>query len=515
MTLMRNRAGAVVVALLVMTVAVGGCGSSSSTTPVANTAPGNVALVTVGWPAAIITLDPQQALDYPDLGALHLIGGTLVDQLPNGSIVPGLAISNTTSSNGLTHTFKLRPGLKFSNGEPVTANDVKATLERSLNDKTSAYFYMYPYIRSVEAPSPDTVVFKLKQPFTTLNTVLSEETFAIFPASGLAKGKSFFKAPVSAGPYELASWGGGPTATFTRNPYYYGPKGSAAKVVFETIADANARVSAVESGQIDFAADLPPSLLPTLASNKQLTVSTPATYGFMVMQMNDKSPPLTDVRVRRAISLAVDRQEIDKVAWDAKVSPLAGFWPPNMAGYDPSISVAQNLAGAKALLRGTSCQNGCSLTFVYPTAYSFMAPSVLVIQQNLKSIGIQTHLEGVDIPTWYQDLSSLKFQLSLCNCWGYANDPIEMPGQALENPGGLDSLFSGYASPRMNALIARANATVGTQHAAALAEINSLFVKALPYVTLSTWDIISASRLPASVVSLPSSTYLTIGSAGS
>lgn len=510
----RCRATTSIVAIALATVALAACGGGRSAIPAASKSH-EVPQLNVGWPAQMSTLDPDLAEDFEDDSALHLIGGNLLDKLPNGSIVPGLAISKAVSPDQLAWTFKLRPGLRFSNRERVTSNDVKATIERSMHNKANAWAGYFADIRAVDAPSPDTVVIRLSRPYPDLSTVLTEPEFAIFPASGLAKGESFFKAPVSAGPYKLTSWGGGLTATFARNPLYYGPKHLAATVVFKTIPDFNARISELQSGQIDFAGNLPPSLLPQLSSMNGITVSTPSLHGFISVLMNDSNPSLADLRVRKAISMAIDRQQINKVVWSGKLTPLAGFWPSTMTGYDPSISVSQDVAGAKQLLRGTRCQTGCSLKLIYETADAFMAPTALIISQDLQSIGINVRLDSMDISTWYQQISSGKMELSIANVYGYNNVPLEMALQGLLKSGGLNSLFSGYSSSQMNALVASADESQGAQRNAALAEINRLFVKNLPYPTLSTYAVVNASRLPSSVVSLTGTSYLQIGSLGS
>lgn len=517
MMLRGYRAGTFPAAALAMTLAVAACsgGRVSGNQATATNTPSNIARMTIGWSSRISTLDPDLAEASTDNSALHLIGGNLFEKLPSGSIEPGLAISKTVSPDQLSWTFRLRPGLKFSNGAALTSRDVQATLARSMHNKANAWALDFAPIRAVEAPSPEKIIVRLKRPYPSLPTILTEPECVIFPASGLAKGDSFFSAPVSAGPYKLTSWGGGQQATFTRNVFYHGSKPVAANIVFTTIPDFNARTSELQSGQIDFAADLPPSLLPQLSSANGITVSTSPLYGFISMLMNDANPILADVRVRKAISMAINREQINKVVWSGKLAPLAGFWPSTMTGHDPSISVAQDRAGAKRLLHGTTCQNGCSLTLLYSTADAWKAPTALLIAQDLKAIGINVHQDSVDSATWYQQISNGHLQLSIANIYGYSNVPDEMDGQGLDKSGGLDSLFSGYSSPQMNAAIAKANENQGAQRGTSLAEINRMFVRDQPYATLSDYAVINASRLPSSIVDLTGTGYLQIGRARS
>ncbi|HMJ03513.1 MAG TPA: ABC transporter substrate-binding protein, partial [Conexibacter sp.] len=205
--------------------ACGGDDSSSGTTA-ASGGSGSAEVpqeLTVGSAQKILTLDPDLAADGYSEGVVHLLGGNLYELGADRQVRPQLADGDgVVSDDGLTWTFELREGLRFSDGTPLTSEDVKATIERAKSDRSNVYIGFVDPIERVEAPTPTKVVMHLNRPYPSLQMVLSEPETTIFPKEGLAQGKSFFNAPVSAGQFMLESWGGSPRAVLVRNPNYAG-----------------------------------------------------------------------------------------------------------------------------------------------------------------------------------------------------------------------------------------------------------------------------------------------------
>jgi ABC-type transport system substrate-binding protein len=492
---------------------VSACASGSATTAPGGTPKGSApSQVSVGFAAKIVTLDGDQAVDQTSLAAMHLIDGNLYELGAAGRVFPLLARSARSSSDGLTWTFQLKPGLEFSDGSPLTSADVKATFERAQHDKTNAYAGFVAPISRIATPSPTTVVFHLDRPYPSLPTVLSQPEMTIYPARGLERGSSFFDAPISAGPYELQSWGGGPQATFVRNPHYAGPRPGVRTVQFETIADFNARLSEVQSGQLDFAYDIPPSVLAHVSS--PLIAKLTPLYGFISMPTNDTRAPFNQLGVRRAIAAAINRAEINDTVWNGKTTPLAGFWPSTMDGYDPAIQTTPNLGAARADLRGTSCNAGCSITLLYSAADTWAEPTATIISQDLKAIGIDVTLLKQDDPTVNQDLASGKFQAAMTFLYDYNNVPDGLLTYALTSTGGLNANFTGFRPPpAVQHNVTTAIEQGGSARSAALQQTNQLFLKYQPFTTLLTHVVGTVSRLSAGVVSLDSGGFVDVGGA--
>jgi peptide/nickel transport system substrate-binding protein len=492
--------------------------SSSSSTATSSTSTGSTATsaaapsqLTIAFPAKIITLDPDLAVDTTSLAAVHLINGTLYE-IQAGKTVPGLASAGSPSTDGLTWTLTLRPALKFSDGSPLTAADVKATLDRAMSDKANIYPGLFVPIKSVAAPSPTQVVFNLKYPYPSLPTILGEPALMIMPATGIAKGSAFYNAPISAGPFKLTSWGGADNASFAANPYYWGPKPLVPTVNFTTVTDFNTRLAQVRSGQIDMAIDLPPSLLPQISGNGVTGTAVPI-YGFISLVPNNTRPPFNNVGVRKAMSAVLDRPKINQIVWDGKNTSIAGFWPSNFPGYDPSIPVAPNVAAAKADLAGTPCQNGCSTTLAYDAAFGWTDQTALIVQNDLAQIGIKATLEKVENATFINNVFKGDFDTIITNLYDYANIPDGMLAYGATAAGGLYANYSRYSSPEMDAAATAVVRATPDQRAPLLANIEKIFAKDQPYANLSNYDLIIASRQPSSIVNLDSAGFVEVGQA--
>ncbi|MFL6163832.1 MAG: ABC transporter substrate-binding protein [Jatrophihabitantaceae bacterium] len=465
--------------------------------------------VTLGFAEKIVTLDPDQAVDQTSLAALHLIDGNLYSLGRDGKVTPLLVESGNASPDGLQWTFNLKSGLTFSDGSPLTSADIAATFTRAKSDEANAYVGFVAPISSIDTPTPTTAIFHLSRPYPSLPVVLSQPEMTIYPAAKVDH-KDFFNAPISAGPYALTSWGGGPTATLTRNSHYAGTLPHTARVELRTIADFNTRLAQVQSGQLDFAYDIPPSLLSH--TPRSLTATLTPLYGFISIPLNNSKPPLNEAGVRRAISAAIDRQQINQTIWNGKSVPLAGFWPSTLTGYDPSIPTTPDVAAAKSDLAGTSCAHGCTVSLLYSSADTWADPMAQIIAQNLARIGITVKLDKVDDATVNQRLGDESFQLAETFLYDYNDVPDGLLTYALTTDGGLNANFTGFRPPpELRAAVTAAITRDGSARADALAEVTRLFRQYQPFVTVLTHVVGTVSRLPHDAVSLDSGGFVDVG----
>jgi peptide/nickel transport system substrate-binding protein len=455
--------------------------------------------LTIGSAQKILTLDPDLAADGYSEGIIHLLGGNLYELGGDQQVHPLLATSSSVTKNGLKWTFRLKPDLKFSDGTALTSEDVKATIERASTDDSNVYIGFVAPIERVEAPAPTTVVMHLARPYPSLPTVLSQPEMTILPTEGLARGKKFFNAPVSAGQFKLESWGGSPRAVLVRNPHYAGDPPAVEKVTFQTIEDFNARFAQVRSGQLDFATDIPARLLAHPPSG--LVGGLTPHYGFTTLPLNVNSAPLDEVGVRKAISKAIDRHQLNETVWNGDVTPIAGFWPSTMSGFDKSIPTERDVEGAKADLKGTACEHGCAVRFMYSAANPWAEPTATIVAQNLKDVGIDVKFEKVDDATFNERLGGIDFQIAESFLYDYNDVPDGMLTYAMTADGGLSANFTGFKPGKdIQAAVERAITKGGAARTAALADVNALFQQYQPFVTLSDYAVGSISRYDPSVV---------------
>ena len=202
--------------------------------------------------------------------------------------------------------------------------------------------------------------------------------------------------------------------------------------------------------------------------------------------MSDRKPPLSDVKVREAISDAVNRAQINQVVWGGKNTIVGGLFPTTMRqDYVDDIPTTPNIPRAKALLAGTPCAHGCSIQMMIRDGRPSFEDTAIVVQQDLKAIGINIQIDNVPNSVASSREGAGTFQTEI----EYLGLPLDTPDTWLEysvlSNGGVESLFSGYDSPQMDALIHTADATSGPAMARAIAGINALFAKDLPYVPLN------------------------------
>ena len=453
------------------------------------------------------TLDPLLAYQDADIHAVAQMAGTLNQITPKGSVAPGLASSSSVSANGKIWTFKLRPGLKFSDGTPLTSADVVATYKRALTDPADVFVGLINRIKTVTAPNATTVKITVSAPFPSLPYITGYPFMEILPADRLAK-KSFYNAPVSAGPYYLVSWGGASQSVWKVNPHYWGPKPVIHQLTMVGIPDPSTRLAEVESGQLAAAVYMPQPVVAHV--NPPVRVLKGNLYGFYSLVPNNSVKPFSELGVRKAIWDALDRSQINAVAWGGKSSPLAGFWPPSMPGYNPSISTAQNLPAARAALKGTSCQKGCSATLLYSTTYPGEQEMATVAKANLAQIGINLSLQNMDATALYSKVATRKFDMYISLQQDYSPIPDGLLSYSLQANGGSSANYSFYDAPQMQTLIQQANQNTGAKRAAAIAGINSLFVKDAPYANLTPWTYFFITRLPNDDIQQPQSGLLYI-----
>ncbi|MBS1878145.1 MAG: ABC transporter substrate-binding protein [Actinobacteria bacterium] len=477
-----------------LAVLVSGCGSGGGTSSTEAAAPSSVPSATLGMPVKIQNLDPDLTFDAGNQ-ALHFIGGTLFN-IEEGKAVPGLASSAHVSSNELTWTIKLKPGLKFSDGTPLRSSDVKATFDRAHTDKNNINAFLWTPIKSVEAPNPTTVIIRLSRPYPSLQQILGYPFMAIFPADRINQ-KGFFNEPISAGPYKLTSWGGGNTAVFETNPNYAGSPAVISKLTMSTIPDPNTRLSQVSSGQLQLAYALPPNLIPQI--NSPAVKQVQQLYGLDMMSMQTKKGPLDELGVRQAISEAINRQQLSEIVWGGEAEPLAQVWPSTMAAHDSSIPTDQNLAAAKKSLAGTSCANGCNLQLTYSQeAYPQQEQEAPIIKSNLEEIGIKVSLNNVDPATFFESAFTLNFDLMLTGLYDFADIPDSICSLGMLPI--LQTNFTGFELPGIEKACTEAMSQTGAARIAAMREVSEILMKYVPWTPLTGMAHVDATSVPETLI---------------
>lgn len=343
----------------------------------------------------------------------YLIGSALYDGLidlgPKG-MYPALAESWVVSPDGKQIDFNLRKGVKFHNGDPFTAEDVKFTFEKILApDNTNSYRRGFvDALDRVEVVDANRVRFILKQPWPTFFSTARYALTYIMPKAYYEKvgSKGFAEKPVGTGPFSLDGLKAGEWTRLRSNPQYWGGAPKVSTVTFRLVAEDFTRYAMVERGEADIATSLNGALLEKAATNRKLRIVQSSNTGTSGLLFNKKLfPEAEDRRVRLAIAYAIDRESISKKLLKGVCRPATGIFTPATFGFVPDLSlIPYDPAKAKKLLTEAGIKPGYKVSFVQHTQ-SFSAlpggPQVLqAVAGNLEAVGFVVERQNVDTSAW-------------------------------------------------------------------------------------------------------------------
>jgi peptide/nickel transport system substrate-binding protein len=416
------------------------------------------------------TLDPLNILNgNGDIFSYNLIYSGLVRSDPAGgtNIEPSLADRWTVSPDGKTYTFHLRPGIKFSNGQPVTAQDVAWSLNRFGNPKINAAMSSVAIgFGHATVAGPSTVRVQLAKPVAAFLYNISIWPGFILPKNLVeTEGKAFYRHPVGTGPFMVKDFVRGSHITFVRNPYYWEHgKPYLDSVRFDFATDSNSRILALRGGTAQIMDGVPFSQIASLRADKNVTVQSAKVPLFMGLWLNHADKPFTDVNVRRAIQYALNRQQMNRDIFaglgEIPNSVLMGL------RYDAPLSAVKpypyDLAKAKQLMATSHYPKGFSTTLQYPSGYDYYKQLVLLMQQELGAIGIKVKLIEEDPATTTSKFLAIKYDMTF-PFPSFTSD-VTVPdeyAQFLADPSnGLHGFFSNWQDPAIQQKVEKFTTTL-------------------------------------------------------
>jgi peptide/nickel transport system substrate-binding protein len=386
------------------------------------------------------------------------------------TLKPWLATSYKKSADGKTYTFKLRPGVKFSNGKPMTAADVKFSIDDARAQK-KGWGYLDAAIKSIDAPNASTVVFHLKFQWAPFLADIGLFANGIIPKNFAGESRTaFYKHPIGTGPFMWDKRVVGQSVTLKRNPFYW-QKGKPYLdgVTWTFVSDENTRELQLRGGQIQVD-EFPPfnsiaKLQKTPGVKMSLFPSTRTDY----LDMNELYPPLKDVHVRRAISYAIDRKAIVKSVLFGFGSPANSQLPPQVPFYDKNAGGLQfDLAKAKAEMKKSKFAKGFKVQLLVGAGAQVENTIGQILQQSLKQLGITVTFKVQDTSTEFQSIQTNKYQLAFSYWTMDIADPDELVTFALDPQGGAFSFYTHYNNPTVTKLSHQAQRETNTAKRAAL-----------------------------------------------
>ena len=407
-------------------------------------------------------LDPSVGRTYVGRIVFSAFCDKLFDIDEKLNIVPQLALSYETSADGKAMTIKLRPNVKFHDGEMLDAEAAKFSIERHINMPGSFRKSELASVDHVEVVDPLTIKLVLKSPFAPLISQLTDRAgMMVSPKAVKEEGDKFGLHPVCAGPYKFVERVQQDRMVFERFADYWNKDNVFIdRVVFLPIVDATVRLANLKSGGLDLIERVLATDIKDVESDSRLVLSTAPELGYLGLTINtnnDKSKgALTNVKVRQALDLSIDREALNQVAFNGEFTPGNQWVSPSHPYYQQSSPIRpRDVEKAKALLKEAGVSLPVSVDFMVPKGSEYEAVAQ-VVQSMAAEAGFDIKLRLVEFATSFKQVQAGEFQVFEI-IWSGRIDPdgnsyVFLHTGAPQNDGG-------YSNPEADKLMEEARLT--------------------------------------------------------
>jgi peptide/nickel transport system substrate-binding protein len=321
----------------------------------------------------------------------------------DGSIIPGLAKSWEISEDGTSYTFYLNAGVTFHDGTSMDAEDVKFSLDRARGeDSANAQKALFAGITDVSVVDPLTVKVSLGAANGSFLFNMAWGDAVIVAPETIENIKTN---PVGTGAFQFSNWVQGDRIELTRNADYWGTPAALESATFKFISDPTAGFAAMMAEDVDAFVNFPaPENLPQFEADPRFQVIVGSTEGETILSTNNKMPPLDNVKVRKAIAHAIDRQAIIDGAMFGVGTPIGTHFAPHHPDYlDLTANSAYDPDLAKQLLAEAGFENGFETTLKLPPP-SYARRGGEIIAAQLRAVGIQTQISNLEWAQWLEQV---------------------------------------------------------------------------------------------------------------
>lgn len=471
--------------------------------------------VVIGTDVDAGTLDPRLARDTTAYRVTDLIYSGLVHLTPSLKAVPDLAES-WQNPDPKTWTFKLRPGLKFSDGSPLTVEDVVFTYKTLLNPALNAPLRaLYTPISEVEAVDAQTVKFTLSAPYAPL---LSYLDLGIIPKKLVDAGHDLALKPVGAGPMKLVAWTRGSEIALEANPNFWAGAPKVAKATLKIIGDNSSRAQAFEAGDLDvIQSPLSPQDITRLSKDSRFGNVITAGLGVTYVNFNTKDPLLSDPKMRKAFSMLIDQKTIVGDIYRGADQVASSIILPSSWAYSADIKQpTYDVKGAVALLNqlgwrdtnkdGILDKDGKPLTVTLATHSEDpnRVQTIEFMQAIFKEAGIDAKAQITDWPAFSTNyVQKSQHQIALLG-WLNIVDPDRLLFSQLTTGGSTN--WGGYSNPEVDKLLQEGRSALDeASRTTAYRKAATILAEEVPYYILSDqgYQLFYSKKLPVTVQATP------------
>jgi peptide/nickel transport system substrate-binding protein len=402
-------------------------------------------------------LDPSLGRTYVGRIVFSAVCDKLFDIDEKLNIVPQLALSHETSEDGKAMIIKLRPGVKFHDGEPLDAEAAKFSIERHMTMQGSFRKSELANVDRVEVVDPLTIRLVLKTPYAPLIAQLTDRSgMMVSPRAAKEAGDKFGLHPVCAGPYKFVERVQQDRMVFEKFADYWNKDNVFIdKIVYLPIVDATVRLANLKSGSLDLIERVLATDIKDVRADPKLVLSTAPELGYQGLTMNiknDKSagPLSQSEKVRQALDLAIDREALNQVVFNGEFTPGNQWVSPTHPYYQKAFPVQpRNVEKAKALLKEAGVKTPISVDYMVPKGTEYEAVAQ-VVQSMAAEAGFDIKIRVVEFATTFKEAQSGNFQVFQIN-WSGRIDPdgnsyVFLHSGAPQNDGG-------YSSPEADKLM--------------------------------------------------------------
>jgi len=407
----------------------------------------------------IQSLDPIVANESASLLAIrHIFSQLLVEGEDGQSVVPEAAAGYDMSDDGLTYTFDLREGLTFSDGNPVTAEDVVFSLQRWTSEG-SRWAWLAPPAESITAVDGDTVEVVLQTPSPSLTANLAGGWASIVPQALVEEqGEAFWDNPVGSGPFMIKEWIKGERINLVANPHYWDPdRPYLDEVEIEAAGDDNNRMLKFRAGEYDVALHVPPNQVEEVSDLPGVSVSVDSPATVYVILINANRPPLEDINVRMAMNYATDKEGIIKAVMFGQGQEATSFLPPMLYWNDQLEGYPHDLDKAQEYMAQSSVPEGFSVSLVGNSGEQISRETVTLLIDMWGKIGIELKPDLMERGSALQKVFGGDFDLFLNVMKSSSIDP-DLLTKAMLYSKGFTAPLIGYANAELDRLAEESSA---------------------------------------------------------